>query len=160
GGVLAARVGKKKLLQLGLGINAIAVLIPSILLPSYGLLLGCIFLLGVGTTYLQVAGNPIMRDVSAEGAYARNRSFAQFIKGLGSSASSYFVGLVAMLPFLGGMKWRGVFPIFFVLMVLAFITVSTLKIEEAPAEAPPSVGGSLALLKEPVFAMAVLGIFL
>ncbi|HJW09043.1 MAG TPA: MFS transporter [Holophagaceae bacterium] len=160
GGVLAARAGKKKVLLLGLGLNAVAVLIPSLMMPSYGLLLGCIFLLGVGTTYLQVAGNPIMRDVSAEGAYARNLSFAQFIKGVGSSASSYLVGLVALLPFLGGMKWRGVFPVFFVLMALAFLAVATLKIDEAPAEAPPSVAGSLALLKEPVFALAVLGIFL
>ncbi len=160
GGVLAARAGKKKLLLLGLGVNAVAVLIPSLMVPSFGLLLGCIFLLGVGTTYLQVAGNPIMRDVSMEGAYARNLSFAQFIKGVGSSASSYLVGLALLLPMLGAMKWRAVFPIFFVLMAVAFLAVSTLKIDEAPAEAPPSIGGSLALLKEPVFALAVLGIFL
>ena len=41
--------------------------IPSLLVPSFPLLLACIFLLGVGTTFLQVAGNPIMRDVSAAG---------------------------------------------------------------------------------------------
>lgn len=43
---------------------------------------------------------------------------------------------------------------------LAFLAVSTLKIEETNAEVPPSVGSSLALLREPVFALAVLGIFL
>jgi fucose permease len=160
GGVLAARIGKKKLLLLGLGLNAAAVLVPGLMAPAFGLLLGCIFVLGVGTTFLQVAGNPIMRDVSPEGAYARNLSFAQFIKGVGSSASSYLVGLVALLPLLGTMGWRGVFPIFAVLMILAFLAVSTLKIDEAPAEEPPSIAGSLALLKEPVFALAVLGIFL
>src|SRR5262245_56897823 len=72
GGVLAARIGKKKLLLLGLGLNALALVLPSIMQPPFAVVLGCIFLLGVGTTFLQVAGNPIMRDVSPEGAYSRN----------------------------------------------------------------------------------------
>ncbi len=67
GGVLAARIGKKKLLLLGLGLNALALLLPSVLVPPFPVVLGCIFLLGVGTTFLQVAGNPIMRDVSPGG---------------------------------------------------------------------------------------------
>jgi fucose permease len=160
GGLLAARVGKKKLLLLALGLNIAAVAVPSLRAPSFGLLLGCIFVLGVGTTFLQVAGNPIMRDVSEPGAYARNLSFAQFIKGVGSSGSSWLVGLAAALPLLGVMGWRGVFPIFLALMVLAFLTVAALPIHEEKADAPPSLGSSLALLKEPAFALAVLGIFL
>ena len=72
GGLLAARIGKKKLLLLGLGINAAALVIPSLMAPAFPVLLACIFLLGVGTTFLQVAGNPIMRDVSPPGAYSRN----------------------------------------------------------------------------------------
>ena len=68
GGLLAARIGKKKLLLLGLGLNAVALVVPSpSWRPAFAVLLACIFLLGVGTTFLQVAGNPIMRDVSAAG---------------------------------------------------------------------------------------------
>ena len=160
GGLLAARIGKKKLLLIALALNAVAVAVPALRAPSFGLLLGCIFVLGVGTTFLQVAGNPIMRDVSAEGAYARNLSFAQFIKGVGSSGSAYLVGLAAALPVLGAMQWRGVFPIFLALMLLTLLAVAALPIHEEKAEAPPSLGSSLALLKEPVFAAAVLGIFL
>jgi fucose permease len=160
GGTLAARWGKKNLLLAGLGLNAAAVAVPSFAAPSFALLLGCIFLLGVGTTLLQVAGNPIVRDVSGEGAYARTLSFAQFIKGLGSASSSWLVGLAAALPLLGTMGWRGVFPVFFVLFVVTFLAVAALPVAEARAEAPPSLGSSLALLKEPAFALAVLGIFL
>lgn len=159
-GLLAARIGKKRLLLAGLGINAAAVAVPAFGHPGFGLLLACIFALGIGTTFLQVAGNPIMRDVSPAGAYARNLSFAQFVKGAGSSASSYLVGLAALLPLLGGMGWRSVFPVFFAFMVLAFLAVAFLKVEEAPAEVPPSLSGSFALLREPAFALAVLGIFL
>ena len=160
GGVLSARIGKKNLLLLGLGISSLGILIPCLLVPSFKLLLGCIFLLGVGTTFLQVAGNPIMRDVSAEGRYARNLSFAQFIKGIGSSSSSYLVGFVATLPLFALMGWRGVFPIFLALMVLAMVLVLGLSVAETKADEPPSILSSLGLLKTPSFALAVLGIFL
>ncbi len=163
GGLLAARIGKKNLLLLGLGINAVAMLVPSVIDPGFAMLLSCIFLLGVGTTFLQVAGNPIMRDVSPPGAYSRNLSFAQGIKGLGSSGSSWLVGTitgVAMFAALREMGWRGCFPLFFVLMAVAFVGVALLKIKETKPEAPPSIGSSLALLSEPTFALAVLGIFL
>lgn len=162
GGILAARIGKKKLLLLGLGLNAAAMLVPCLIVPNFVLLLGCIFVLGVGTTFLQVAGNPIMRDVSAEGNFGRNLSFAQGFKGIGSTASSYIVGgtALASVPLLSTMGWRGVFPIFFVLMVGAFIWVAMIKVDETKAEVPPSIGSSLGLLTKPVFALAVLGIFL
>jgi fucose permease len=160
GGLLSSRIGKKKLLLLGLGLNAFALLVPSLWLPSFPLLLGCIFILGVGTTFLQVAGNPIMRDVSPEGAYGRNLSFAQGIKGLGSTASTYILSAVTTLVLFRNMGWRSAFPLFFVLMVLAFLFVSMLKVKEAKADQPPSLGSSLGLLKNSAFLLAVVGIFL
>jgi MFS transporter, FHS family, L-fucose permease len=160
GGLLATRIGKKKLLLLGLGLNAVAVLIPTLHSPTFPVLLGCIFMLGVGITFLQVAGNPIMRDVSAEGGYSRNLSFAQGIKGLGSTASTYMVTSAAFVALFQGMGWRGSFPIFFAFMALGFVTVAFLRIEETTPDTPPSIGSSLGLLKDPVFFMAVLGIFL
>lgn len=160
GGLLAARIGKKNVLLLGLALNAVACLIPSIMAPSYALLLSCIFLLGVGTTFLQVSGNPIMRDVSPEGAFSRNLSFAQGIKGIGSSVSTYLVTAIAAIAVFRSMGWRGSFPFFFILMALTFLMVSFLKVKETKADVPPSLGSSLGLLKNPVFFMAVLGIFL
>ncbi|MFZ1290458.1 MAG: MFS transporter [Melioribacteraceae bacterium] len=160
GGVLAARIGKKNLLLLGLGLNIVAMAIPTIIDPGFTLLVMCIFLLGVGTTFLQVAGNPIMYDVSEEGKYSRNLALAQGIKGLGSSGSAYLVGLVLILPFFATMGWRGVFPVFLLFMIIAFVLVASLKVNETKADIPPSIKSSLKLLNEPVFALAVLGIFL
>ena len=160
GGVLAARIGKKKVLLLGLALNTLAVAVPAFSNPPYILLLTCIFLLGVGTTFLQVAGNPIMRDVSAQGDYSRNLALAQGFKGIGSSASALLPSVIGTIGFLAAMGWRGAFPIFFVLMALALVAVATLKVEETKAPEPPSIGSSLALLGNPVFALAVLGIFL
>ncbi|MGA2617818.1 MAG: MFS transporter [Thermoguttaceae bacterium] len=160
GGLLAARIGKKNLLLLGLGLNAAALVIPSFQVPSFPVLLACIFLLGVGTTFLQVAGNPIMRDVSAAGKYSRNLAFAQGIKGIGSTAATYLLTAIATLAFFQSMDWRAGFPFFCGLMVLAFVSVALLKVRETKADEPPSIGSSLGLLKEPVFLLAVIGIFL
>ena len=161
GGLLAARIGMKKLLLLGLGMNVVAMLIPCLMTPSFPVLVGCIFVLGIGTTFLQVAGNPIMRDVSKEGMFGRNLSFAQGFKGIGSTVSTALVTMAAGIAFLSGLEWRAAFPIFCGLMAIIFVWVLTLKIEEKEkAEVPPSIGSSLSLLGKPVFALAVLGIFL
>jgi MFS transporter, FHS family, L-fucose permease len=160
GGLLAARIGKKNLLLLGLGLNSIAVLIPTILSPTFYVLLGCIFLLGIGTTFLQVSGNPIMRDVSAEGRYGRNLSFAQGVKGIGSTTSTYLVSAAASIALLSSLGWRGAFPIFLILMVVTFVAVALLKVNETIADTPPSIASSLGLLATPTFFLAVLGIFL
>ncbi|MCF7975124.1 MAG: MFS transporter [Phycisphaerae bacterium] len=160
GGLLAARIGKKRLLLLGLGLNAAALVLPSIYQPPFPILLGCIFALGIGTTFLQVAGNPIMRDVSEEGKYGSNLALAQGIKGVGMTASTWIVTAIVTIAVFSGMGFRAAFPLFCGLMILAFVTVTFLKIEETKAEVPPSIGSSLSLLKEPIFMMAVLGIFL
>ena len=160
GGLLAARIGKKNLLLIGLGLNAAAMLVPTLITPGFALLLGCIFVLGVGTTFLQVAANPIMRDVSPEGAFGRNLSFAQGIKGIGSTLSTYLVTAIASIALLQGMGWRGAFPMFSALMAIAFAMVLLLKVKETQADVPPSIRSSLGLLKVPAFLMAVVGIFL
>lgn len=159
-GLLAARIGKKNLLLLGLGLNAIALLIPTLINPSYVLLCSCILMLGIGTTLLQVSGNPIMRDVSPKGAYTRNLAFAQGIKGIGSTASAYLATAVATFVIFKDLGWRAAFPVFFVLIAFTFISVLFLKVEETKADTPPSIVSSLGLLKTPFFLMAVVGIFL
>lgn len=163
GGMLAAVIGRKNLFLLGLGVNTLAMLVPCIIDPNFALLLLCIFALGVGTTFLQVAGNPILHDVSAEGAYSRNLSFAQGIKGLGSAGSSWLVGAIAgvgAFAVLKQMGWRSPFPVFFILTGVAFVLVLFVRLEERKPGLPPSIGSSLGLLRERSFALAVLGIFL
>jgi fucose permease len=64
------------------------------------------------------------------------------------------------IAFFKSMDWRGAFPLFCVLMAFAFVAVLFLKVEETKVEEPPSIGSSLSLLKEPIFLLAVIGIFL
>ena len=156
GGVLAARIGKKSMMVLALALVALGVLVPSLVVPGFALLLASVFVLGVGTTFLQVAGNPIMRDVSEEGRFASNLSFAQFVKGVGSVVSTALVARLAV----GELGWRRIFPVFLALTVVTLVAVLLLKVKETRAEVPPSVGSSLSLLGVPAFGLAVLGIFL
>jgi FHS family L-fucose permease-like MFS transporter len=156
GGVLTARIGKKNMMLFALALVALGVLGPTVVIPGFALLLACVFVLGVGTTFLQVAGNPIMRDVSSEGRFASNLSLAQFVKGVGSVVSTYLVGRLAVAE----LGWRRVFPVFLALTCVALVSVLALKVKETRADVPPNVGSSLALLGEPAFGLAVLGIFL
>jgi fucose permease len=58
------------------------------------------------------------------------------------------------------MGWRSIFPVFLVLTAVSLVALFTLKVNETKADEPPSIGGSLGLLKEPAIGLAVLGIFL
>jgi fucose permease len=156
-GVLAGRKGKKWLMTAALVLVLAGELIPSVSTASYTVLLAAIFLIGVGMTGLQVAGNPIMRDVSAVGRYPRNLALAQFVKALGSISGPYATTLLIAL----GLAWTRIFPVFAAAALVALVLVAGLRIGETRTDAqPPSVAGSFALLKEPSVAALVAGIFL
>jgi FHS family L-fucose permease-like MFS transporter len=156
-GVLADRRGKRFLLLASLGVVLAGQLVASLRLSSYGWLLGAIFLIGVGMAALQVAGNPMMRDVSAPGRYARNLTFAQFLKSLGSISGPYLTTLVVA----AGLAWYRIFPVFAAVTLVALVLAIGLpRSESAPEDRPATVAASFALLKEPSVALAVLGIFL
>jgi len=163
GGVLAARAGKKRLLLQGLALCAVATAIPTFAAPAFAVFLVCVFLLGVGATFMQVAGNPMIRDICAEGAYSRSLAVAQGIKGVGSAASSYMATAAVSVGLFAGMGWRWAFPVFFALAVAAFLCVALLYVDGAKggaAAVAPSVAGCLALLRRPALALVVLGVFL
>jgi FHS family L-fucose permease-like MFS transporter len=176
-GVLADRRGKKTLLVLSLAVVLAGQLIPSLTIGRYSLLLGAIFLIGAGMAALQVAGNPIMRDVSPPGLYPRNLTFAQFIKSLGSISGPYLATLVIAL----GFAWHRIFPVFAAVTLLALLLALTLDEgtaggarnssnaggaagpggTRAAANGPPAtIASSFALLAEAPVVLAVAGICL
>lgn len=159
-GVLQDRVGKKAVLLVFLGVTLAGELLPVIRLAEYWHLLVAIFLIGLGMTGLQVAGNPAMRDVSAPGRYARNLTFAQFVKSLGSNSAPYVIPLIVTVA---GIAWENIFLIYAVVVAVALAAVAPLPMKERPderTEATASLRSSFALLKDPYVALMVLGIFL
>ena len=159
-GVYQDRKGKKFILLLGLIIMFIGILIPALMgLTTFPVFLITILLLGAGATTLQVAGNPIMRDVSPEGKYARNLSLGQFVKAIGSLSGPLIPAIAARAA---GASWNVIFPIYGVALLITLVAVATLKVNEhkAPDHKPTTFASALGLLKNGYVFMMVLGIFL
>ena len=158
-GLYQDRKGRKHILLLGLVAALLGLILPMISsYSSFITILGGLLLLGAGATMLQVAGNPIMRDVSPEGKYSRNLSYGQFVKAIGSLSGS-------LIPILAvrywGLDWKILFPIYSIIIVLVILNLYTTKIEEkATTQTPASLKSCFGLLKNPFVALMVLGIFL
>ena len=171
-GIYQDKKGKKFILVLGLVVALIGLFLPMMngmygariqFSPgeyfSYYVVLLSILLLCAGATILQVAGNPVMRDVSPEGTYSKNLTLAQSIKAVGSSLGFLLPPLVA-LTF--GLEWSILFPVFCILIVVTLLLVSPLRISEHkdPDAKPASLRSCLALLKNGYVFVMVVAIFL
>lgn len=138
-GLLQDRKGKKFILNMGLAIALSGLVIPifsgmygkmvvdgSSMVQFYKILAAILFL-GAGGSILQVAGNPIMRDISDEGHYSKNLSFAQSIITIGSSMG-FLLPVVMLFAF--GLDWSILFPVFSCLVLISFVGLNMIKIKE------------------------------
>lgn len=169
-GLLQEKKGKKFILNLGLTIALSGLIIP-IFAGMYGKMivdgssmmqfykiLAAILLLGAGGSILQVAGNPIMRDISEAGQYSKNLSFAQSIITVGSSMG--FLLPVVML-YLFDLDWSILFPVFAGLVLIGFVGLNMLKIQEARSDVghPATFRSCVKLLGNRYVLTMVIGIF-
>jgi len=155
-GVLATRMGMKRLLMLGLAISALGHLLPCFLLQRFSHLLLAILVIGIGMTCLLVAGNPLLREVTGPARYARNLTFAQFVKSLGSISGPYLIAFIVAL----GYSWKGIFPLFTMIPLAALAIFAVVRIPETIPVEPATFGDILRLLKARSVRLKVLGIFL
>jgi|SRR5208283_3803991 len=156
-GVFQDRRGKKTVLMIGLLTALVGLLNASFGLTTFVRFLLTVLLLDAGAAILQVAGNPIMRDVSAPGKYARNLSLAQFVKAIGS-VSGPIIPWVANRYFHA--SWQVMFPIYAVALAITLLAVGTLKVKEDASERHAATFSScLALLGNGYVAAMVGAIF-
>ena len=154
------RKGKKSVLLLGLCVMLVGLLLPALFgFTTFPMFLLMVLLLGAGATTLQVAGNPLMRDVSSEGKYSRNLSLAQFVKAIGS-LSGPLIPVIAARAF--GISWRVIFPVY---SVAVFITLLSALVFLPPTPRDPTHHAAtfrscIDLLRNGYVAMMVLAIFL
>ncbi len=159
-GIFQDKKGKKFTLLLGLILALVGLVIPIIgNFSAFELLLLSILMLGAGATILQVAGNPIMRDVSPPGKFSRNLSLGQFVKAIGSLSGSLIPVIAANY---WGLDWKILFPIYSSFLLLTVVILIFIKIDEQkdPDSTPASFGSSFKLLRNPYVATMVIGIFL
>jgi len=172
-GIVQYKIGKKNVMILGLSVFLAGVFVP-ILGLSFPLLLLAVFIMGAGAAILQVAGNPIMRDLSPDGKYSRNLSFGQFIKAIGSLSATLIPAFAAgkllseYFQFTpdGGVaqpvEWRLMFPIYAAIILITVIAVVMVKVKEKREESqvPTTFGTSFKALSNKYILIMVLGIFL
>jgi len=171
-GLLQDRKGKKYIMKLGLIIALAGLLVP-IINGMYGpvtdlagtgqgkfiVLMFSILLLGAGATTLQVVGNPIMRDVSPEGKFSSNLSFAQSIKAIGSSLG-FLLPPFALQIF--NLDWSILFPIYsaLILINLFLFNAISVSVTKQTNTRPATLISCLRLLGNGYVLMMVLAIFL
>ena len=151
-GLFQDKRGKKFVLLMGLAVALVGLLNATFGLSSFPSFLVTILLIGAGAAILQVAGNPLMRDVSEAGKYSRNLSLAQFVKAIGS-LSGPLIPVVAARWF--GASWKVIFPIYAIATLVTLVAISGLRVDEKrDKDRPATLASCLKLLGNGyVFAM-------
>ena len=154
-GVFQDRRGKKTVLTLGLVVALVGMLNASFGLTTFVRFLLTVLLLDAGAAILQVAGNPIMLDVSAPGKGARNLSFGQFVKAIGSLSAP-------IIPWAAGRyfhaSWQIMFPIYAVALAITVLAVATLlKVKPDSGERKSATVASCLALLANGYVLAMVG---
>ncbi len=155
-GIIQARVGKRLMLNIGMGITGIGLLIPYFFY-TFGTVITGFALLGIGNTIVQVSANPLLVDVVPGRRASSFLSFSQFIKAIGSMIAA---PLAAVFASRFG-DWKLLFLVFGIVSMLSVVWLGTVKIEETMStEKKASLASAFKLLGNSYILMMVLSIFL
>lgn len=155
-GILQDRFGKRKMLNIGMVIQAIGLGLPFIHY-SFGIMFAAFILLGIGNTIIQVSANPLLQDISPAKKLASYLSTSQFIKAIVSFAGPL---LTTFLAIQFG-DWKLILAVYGITSLLSAIWLSTTPIEESkPDRKPASFASCFGLLKNRFVAFMALSIFL
>ena len=172
-GVWQSKIGKKKMLTIGLCLFLLGSVLP-ILAFNFPIILLAVLLMGAGATILQVSGNPLIRDVSDEGKYSSMLSFAQSLKAIGTLSTSLILVLIGTSLMKYGwfsftpeggetidMGFRILFPIFAVVLLITLVMVVVFVPENVSKsdEKPTTLGNCIRALGNPFILMMFLAIF-
>lgn len=154
-GVLQSRLGKKAMLNIGMGVTALGLLVP-FFMYSFAMVLFGFALLGIGNTIVQVSANPLLVDVVPGNRASSFLSFSQFIKAIGSMLGAPLAGFFAAKYG----DWKLLFLVFGIVSILAVLWLGTSKINETRVEGHKATfGSSFKLLGNNFVLLMVLSIF-
>ena len=154
-GVLQSRLGKRLMLNIGMGVTALGMLVPYFFYTFGSVLVGFAFL-GIGNTIVQVSANPLLVDVVPGNRASSFLSFSQFVKAIGSMLGA---PLAAVFAAQFG-DWKLLFLVFGVVSILSILWLGSTKIEETKHEGVKATfGSSFKLLGNGFVLLMVLAIF-
>ena len=155
-GILQGRIGKRKMLNLGMLITALGMLTPFIVYTFPTVLLG-FALLGIGNTIVQVSANPMLVDVVPGNRRSSYLSFSQFVKAVGSMMGAPLAGFFAVR--FG--DWKILFLVFGAVSLLSVLWLAMTPITESKgSEKAATLKSAFSLLGNGYILFMVLSIFL
>lgn len=157
-GMLINKSGSKFTLIFGSLITTIGVLMFASV-PGYYANMVAMFVCGVGITAIQVAANPLIKEVSNPEKYSRNLTLFMVLFGVGSYLAPHIVTFVK----LRGLEWNYNYWIFTVISIVMLFGLAFPKYppEKASGEKEHRSEKSFAiLLRDPLMMMYTLAIFL
>jgi MFS transporter, FHS family, L-fucose permease len=155
-GILQDRLGKRKVLNLGMLITASGLFVPFIYY-SFSSALLAFTLLGIGNTIVQVSANPLLVDAVPAARRSSFLSLSQFIKAVGSMIAPPLAGWTAAQ--FG--DWKLIFITFGVVSLLSILWLALTPVEEAKMSGERATfGSSFRLLLNRYILLMVAGIFL
>lgn len=155
-GILQDRYGKRKMLNLGMLVQAAGLGLPFIHY-SFGMMFASFILLGIGNTVIQVSANPLLQDVSPAERLPSYLSTSQFIKAI----ISFLGPIIATFFAVSFGNWRLVFAVYGITSVVAALWLSTTRIKESqPFRKPASFSSCFGLLGDRFISLMALSIFL
>ncbi len=157
-GLLMNRIGRKKTVLLSLAVTAVSLALPSFG-DGYAVMLLSFSLLGIGNALMQTSLNPLMSVIVKGGKLASSLTFGQFVKAIASFLAPYIAmwGATQAIPSLG-LGWRVLFPIYFIIAVIAILWLGLTSIEEEETDKASGFGDCMKLLGKPFILLCFLGI--
>lgn len=155
-GVLQDKYGKRKMLMIGMVIQAVGLGLPFVHY-SFAMMFASFILLGIGNTIIQVSSNPLLQDVSPADKLASFLSTSQFVKAIISFSGPLIAAFMA--SFFG--DWRLVLAVYGITSLIGALWLSVTPIVESkPDRKPATFASCFGLLKNRFVAFMALSIFL
>ena len=164
-GMLMNKIGRKKTVMLSLIVTTVAVLLPLFdsFMPTPQSQLWLMYisfsLLGIGNAIMQTSINPLV-TMLVKGHLASTLTFGQFVKAIASFIAPLIAawGATTSAPILG-LSWRILFLLFFVIGMIATLSLGLTNIEEEPVEGKTSgFIDSVKMLGTPLILLSFIGI--
>ncbi|MBP8792066.1 MAG: MFS transporter [Lutibacter sp.] len=155
-GVLQDKIGKKKMMNIGILITFLGLIIPFLSYSFVTVLISFAFI-GIGNTIVQVAANPLLQEVSSKEKLSSFLSLSQFIKAI----TSLLGPIIATFLALRFGDWKLVFVVYAIVSVLSIIWLSATSINESiKSDSPATFKSCMNLLKNKFVLSIVVAIFL
>ncbi|PCI01208.1 MAG: MFS transporter [Flavobacteriaceae bacterium] len=155
-GIWQDRIGKKRMMTIGIVITIIGLLLP-FMWYSFAVMLASFALIGIGNTIIQVSANPLLQEVTPKEKLSSFLSLSQFIKAITSLLGPIIATYVAA----SFGDWKFVLLVYAIVAGLSLLWLQATPIKETSAnDVRATFKSCMALLKNGFIFSVVMAIFL